>query len=90
VDGVVWMNGLLMSMMEWWEQSAPWWQWGYGMGRHKLQTTNTIAFYLWQFECTEIQWRDPEAHVFKGICDQQMHICIPSHVKSIDPFFCRT
>jgi hypothetical protein len=20
---------------------------------------------------------------FKGICDQQMHICIPSHVKSI-------
>ena len=22
--------------------------------------------------------------VFKRICDQQMHICIPSHVKSID------
>jgi hypothetical protein len=21
---------------------------------------------------------------FKGICDQQMHICIPSHVKSRD------
>ena len=21
---------------------------------------------------------------FEGICDQQMHICIPSHVKSID------
>ena len=26
------------------EQSAPWW-WGYGVGRHKLDTTNTIAFY---------------------------------------------
>ena len=24
--------------------------------------TNTIAFYQWQFECTEIAWRDPEAH----------------------------
>jgi hypothetical protein len=22
--------------------------------------------------------------IFKGICDQQMHICIPSHVKYID------
>jgi hypothetical protein len=22
--------------------------------------------------------------IFKGICDKQMHICIPSHVKSID------
>ena len=27
---------------------------GYGMGRHKLRTTNTIALYQWQFECTEI------------------------------------
>ena len=27
------------------EQSAPWWRWGYGIGRHKLRTTNTIAFY---------------------------------------------
>ena len=27
------------------EQSAPWWRWGYGMGRHKPQTTKTIAFY---------------------------------------------
>ena len=27
---------------------------GYGMSRHKLRTTNTIAFYQWQFECTEI------------------------------------
>ena len=25
--------------------SGPWWQWGYGMGRHKLPTMNTIAFY---------------------------------------------
>jgi hypothetical protein len=43
------------------EQSAPWWQWGYGMGRHKLWT-KTFAFYWWQFECTEIPWRDPKAH----------------------------
>ena len=32
------------------------------MGRHKLRTMNIIAFYRWQFECTEIPWRDPEAH----------------------------
>jgi hypothetical protein len=31
-------------------------------GQAKLQTTNTIAFYQWQFECTKILWRDPEAH----------------------------
>ena len=36
------------------EQSAPWWQWGYGTARHKLQTTKTIQLYWWQFECTEI------------------------------------
>ena len=41
------------------EQSAPWWV--YSMGRHTLRTTNTIAFYRWQFERTEIPWRDPEA-----------------------------
>jgi hypothetical protein len=34
-------------------KSAPWWQWGYGMGRHKLQSMNTIASYQWQFESTE-------------------------------------
>jgi hypothetical protein len=34
--------------------SAPWWRWGYGMGRHERSTTNRIAFYQWQFECTEI------------------------------------
>ena len=28
--------------------------WGYGMGRCKLWTTGTIAFYRWQFECTKI------------------------------------
>ena len=44
------------------EQSAPWWEWGYGMVRDKLRTKITIAFYRWQFECTEIPWRDPEAH----------------------------
>ncbi len=42
--------------------SGPWWRWGYGMGRPMLWTTNTGAFYWWHFECTEIPWRDPEAH----------------------------
>ncbi len=42
--------------------SGPWWRWGYGMDRHMLWTTNTGAFYWWHFECTEILWRDPEAH----------------------------
>ena len=32
------------------------------MGRHKLWTMNTIAFYQWQFECIEILWQDHEAH----------------------------
>ncbi len=27
-----------------------------------LWTTNTGALYWWYFECTEIPWRDPEAH----------------------------
>ncbi len=53
VYGVVWVSGLV-------------WQCGYGMGRYILWyilwTTNTGAFYWWHFECTEIQWRDPEAH----------------------------
>ncbi len=44
--------------------SGRWWRWGYGMGRHMLWTTNTGAFYWWHFECTEIPWRDPEAHCF--------------------------
>ncbi len=42
--------------------SGPWWQWGYGMGRHMLWTMNTGAFYWWHFKCTEIPWQDPEAH----------------------------
>ncbi len=42
--------------------SGPWWRWGYGMGRHMFWTTSTGAFYWWHFECTEIPWRDPEAH----------------------------
>ncbi len=42
--------------------SGPWWRWGYGMGRLMLWTTNTGAFYWLHFECTEIPWRDPEAH----------------------------
>ena len=44
------------------ERSAPLWHRGYGMGRHNVRTMNTIAFYLWQFECTEIPWWEPEAH----------------------------
>ena len=28
--------------------------WGYGMGRHKLLIMNTIIFYRWPFQCTEI------------------------------------
>ncbi len=42
--------------------SGPWWRWAYGMSRCILWTTNTGAFYWWHFECTEIPWRDPEAH----------------------------
>ncbi len=56
VYGVVWVSGLLMSTL-WIE-----WRWGYGMGRHMLWTTNTGVIYWWHFECTEIPWRDPEAH----------------------------
>ena len=44
------------------ESSGPWWWLGYGMGRRMLWTTNTGAFYWWHCECTEIPWRDPEAH----------------------------
>ncbi len=44
------------------ELSGPWWRWGYGMGRRMLWTMNTGAFYWCHFECTEIPWRDPEAH----------------------------
>ncbi len=54
--------GWAVSQCQCCEQSAPWWWWGYGMGRHKLRTTNTGAFYWWQFESTEIPWQDPEAH----------------------------
>ena len=61
VYGVVWASGLLMST-SWTDCPMVAWRWGYGMGRHKLQTTNTIAFYRWQFEFTEILWRDPDAH----------------------------
>jgi hypothetical protein len=31
----------------------------------------------------DTDWSTP-LPFFKGICDQQIHICIPSHVKSID------
>ncbi len=59
VYGIVWVSGLLMSILwiEW-----PMVAWGYGMGRRMLWTTNTGTFYWWHFECTEIPWRDPEAH----------------------------
>ncbi len=42
--------------------SGPWWRWGYGMGRCMLWTTDTGPLYGWHIECTEIPWRDPEAH----------------------------
>ncbi len=42
--------------------SGPWWRWGSGMGSRMLWTMNTDAFYWWYFECTDIPWRDPEAH----------------------------
>ncbi len=67
-DGV-WHFGEVFS---WWAvcwcqccgSSGPWWQWGYGMRRRMLWTMNTGAFYWWHFECTEIPWRDPEAHCY--------------------------
>ncbi len=67
--GVVWVIGLLMSTLwiEW-----PIWRWGYGMGRRMLWTTNTSASYWWHFECTEIQWRDSEAHCYAIIHDHQL------------------
>ncbi len=46
--------------------------WGYGMRRRMLWTTNTGAFYWWHFECTEIPWRDPEAHVVSFIHDHHL------------------
>ncbi len=54
----IWRN-VLFTNESWF---APWWWWGYGMCRHKLRTMNTGAFYWWQFECTDISRRDPEAH----------------------------
>ncbi len=33
--------------------SGPWWRWGYGTGRRILWTTNTGAFYWWNFECKD-------------------------------------
>ncbi len=44
------------------ELSGPWWRWDYGMDMRMLWTTNTSAFYWWNFEYTEIPWQDPEAH----------------------------
>ncbi len=54
VCGVVWGSSLPMQML------CP--KVAVGVDRHKLRTTNTGAFYWRQFECTEIPWRDPEAH----------------------------
>ncbi len=56
---VVWVSGLLISTL--------WIEWpmvavGFSMDRRMLWTTNTEAFYWWHFECTDILWRDPEAH----------------------------
>jgi hypothetical protein len=52
----LWASSLLMSIL--WTVPQ-----GGGMGRHKHWTTNTNAFYWWQFECTEIPWQVPEAHL---------------------------
>ncbi len=54
--------------------SGPLWQWGYGMRRRMLWTTNTGAFYWWHFECTEITWRDPEAHCWAIHPRQSTHV----------------
>ena len=50
------------------EQSAPCSWCGCDMGTCKLWTTNTVAFYPWQFECAGIPWWDPEAHFMPFIC----------------------
>ncbi len=34
----------------------------HGGGGVMVWTTNTSVFYWWHFKCTEIPWRDPEAH----------------------------
>ncbi len=52
------VSSLLMSMV--WIK-GPWWRWGYGMDMHMVGTTNTGHF-IDAFECTEIPWRDLEAH----------------------------
>ncbi len=56
----------LHKLLETWllfiEQNAPWGRWAYGISRIKVRTTNTGAFYWWQFECTGIPWRHSEAH----------------------------
>ncbi len=58
--GVMWVSG---SWCQCCGSSGPWCRWGYGMGRCVLwKKTNTGASYWWHFECTEIPWRDPEAH----------------------------
>lgn len=44
------------------EKSRPWWCKGYVTGKQRLQTTNTDAFYWWQFGRAEIFWWDPQAH----------------------------
>ena len=43
-----------------------------------------IAWGKW-WSLVDTDWfSDLRPYRFKGFCDQQMHICIPSHVKSID------
>jgi hypothetical protein len=68
------------------EQSVPWWRWGYGMGRYKLRTTNTIAFYRGQFECTVYRDEILRPIVVPFICSDHL-MCQHG---SAQPHFTRT
>ncbi len=69
---VVWVSGLLMSMMwiEWPMVAYVW----YSMCRPMLWTTNTGAFYWWHFHNIEIPLRDSEAHCCAPCCSMIMHV----------------
>ena len=51
------------------------------MGRHKLRT----KFYFIDVHLNAQTYREEILRpIVRHVCDQQMHIYIPSHVKSID------
>ncbi len=59
VYGVIWVSGLLMSML--------WIEWpmvavGLWYGKVYVVDNEHRCILLMHFECTEIPWRDPEAH----------------------------